>query len=139
MTYQKFAIPALLLVLGVLHSKVWAEDWKFLHETQNGNVSFDVGAISRSEHLVKLRKRVEFKAPHKSIISSPGYEYIATVSLEEYDCKNQTVRTAESLNVLKDGVKKPAEYRMSESMPIIGPYMEKELSFACNPKVASKP
>lgn len=140
MKHQKFFVPALLiLVLGLLHSPVWAEDWKFFHETQNGNVSFDVASVSRSQHLVKIRKRVEFKTPHKSIISSPGYEYIASVSLEEYDCKNHTAKTVEAINILKDGSKKQAEYLMSDGMPIIGPYMEKELSFACDPKTALKP
>jgi hypothetical protein len=140
MKSQNFSTPTLLLsVLGLLHLPVWAEDWTLLQETQNGNVFFDLGSVSRSQHLVMIRKRIEFKAPHRSIISSPGYEYIGTVSLEEYDCKNRTAKTVEALNILKDGVKKQAEYRMSEGMPIIGPYMEKELSFACNQKAASKP
>ncbi|MBT3068767.1 surface-adhesin E family protein [Rhodoferax sp. U11-2br] len=135
MKYQYFAASALLmLTLGLLHSPVWATNWKLLHETQNGSVSFDVDSVSRSKQLVKIRKRVVFNTPHKSLIASPNYEYIATVSLEEYDCENQTVRTIEALNVLKNGAKNPAELRMSDAMPLIGPYMEEELFFACTTK-----
>lgn len=129
----------LICAVGMWHSLALAEGWIFFQESQNGVVSFDLDSVSRSGQLVKLRKRVEFKVPHKSIFSSPAYEYIAEVSLDEYDCAKQTLRTINELHILKNGSSKPAEYKMSDGMPIIGPYMEKEIAFACSAKIPTKP
>ena len=121
-----------LITFSTFSPSAFAEDWRFFQETQNSKIYFDYDSITREKGLVKIKQRVVFESPRKTIIANPEYEYSEFISTEEYNCEKRVVTTIEQINITDDGKMESPEYVVSGSIPVIGPYMENSINFACS-------
>jgi hypothetical protein len=89
-----------LLLLLIVSTNVLAE-WTSVGSNDNGNITFyiDYGTLKKKGNKMKIWTLINYKIVQKL----ESYSYLSSLSHEEYDCEEETVRTLDS-------------YRYSEEM-----------------------